>query len=88
MMRTPFLLLKFVGKALLNVVGGGIAGDLLIDTLPDMAGKSGNGGARTETSSNGGPRSKRLPKHRSKRSGSRWPRSSKPSCRTRPLNST
>lgn len=36
-MRTPFLLLKYVGKALLNVVGGGIASDLLVETLPEIA---------------------------------------------------
>lgn len=36
-MRTPFVLLKLVGKALLNAVGGGFAGDLLVDVLPEMA---------------------------------------------------
>ncbi len=36
-MRLPVALLKVLGKAVLNAVGGGIAGDVLIDVLPDAA---------------------------------------------------
>jgi formylglycine-generating enzyme required for sulfatase activity len=36
-MQTPFAILRVVGKALLNAAGGGIAGDLLIDVIPDVA---------------------------------------------------
>ncbi len=36
-MRIPFLLLKYIGKALLNVVGGGFAGDLLVEAIPEVA---------------------------------------------------
>jgi hypothetical protein len=35
-MRTPVNLLKFAGKALLNAAGGGFAGDLVVDVLPDV----------------------------------------------------
>jgi tetratricopeptide (TPR) repeat protein len=31
------MLLKFVGKGLLNAVGGGLAGDILFEALPDVA---------------------------------------------------
>jgi len=36
-MQTPFAILRVVGKALLNAVGGGVAGDIVIDVLPDVA---------------------------------------------------
>jgi hypothetical protein len=36
-MKIPIVLLKFVGKAVCNAVGGGIAGDLLFDVVPDVA---------------------------------------------------
>jgi hypothetical protein len=36
-MRTPKALLKFAAKALLNAAGGGIAGDLLVEVLPEVA---------------------------------------------------
>jgi serine/threonine protein kinase len=36
-MHTPKNLLKLIGKAALNAVGGGIAGDFVVDVLPDMA---------------------------------------------------
>ena len=36
-MKTPLALLKFVAKALGNALGGGVAGDLLVDVLPAVA---------------------------------------------------
>src|SRR5947209_2050700 len=39
-MRTPHALLRFIAKALLNAVAGGIAGevfDFMLEVLPDMA---------------------------------------------------
>lgn len=36
-MQAPNALLKFIGKAALNAVGGGLAGDLVIDVLPEVA---------------------------------------------------
>ena len=36
-MRLPVALLKVLGKAVLNAVGGGMAGDVLLDVLPDAA---------------------------------------------------
>lgn len=36
-MRTPSALLKFVAKALANAIGGGVAGDLLVEVLPEVA---------------------------------------------------
>jgi serine/threonine protein kinase len=36
-MQTPKNLLKLIGKAALNAVGGGIAGDFVVDVLPEMA---------------------------------------------------
>jgi len=36
-MRTPLAFLKFVAKAALNAIGGGIAGDFAVEVLPDMA---------------------------------------------------
>ena len=33
----PFSLLKFVAKALANVLGGGVAGDILLEVLPEVA---------------------------------------------------
>ena len=36
-MRTPLVLLKAIGKAVLNCVGGGVLGDILIDALPEIA---------------------------------------------------
>jgi len=36
-MRTPLSLLKFVAKALGNAVGFGVAGDLIVDVLPEVA---------------------------------------------------
>jgi formylglycine-generating enzyme required for sulfatase activity len=36
-MQTPFAILRVVAKALLNAAGGGIAGDLIIDVVPDVA---------------------------------------------------
>src|SRR5262245_28910938 len=35
-MQTPKALLKFAAKALLNAAGGGIAGDLLVEVLPEV----------------------------------------------------
>jgi formylglycine-generating enzyme required for sulfatase activity len=35
--NTPFALLKFVAKAALNVAGFGVAGELAVDVLPDVA---------------------------------------------------
>jgi hypothetical protein len=35
--KTPFALLKFVAKAALNVAGFGVAGDLAVEVLPDVA---------------------------------------------------
>ncbi|MGH7169289.1 MAG: serine/threonine-protein kinase, partial [Gemmataceae bacterium] len=35
--NTPFALMKFVAKAALNVVGFGVAGDLAVEVLPDVA---------------------------------------------------
>jgi tetratricopeptide (TPR) repeat protein len=37
-MSAPLLLLKVVGKAAANFVGGGVAGDVLFDVLPEVAG--------------------------------------------------
>src|SRR5262245_19659067 len=36
-MRLPLGLLKVVGKGVLNAVGGGIVGDVLVEVLPDVA---------------------------------------------------
>ena len=36
-MRYPLMLLKFVGKGVANAVGGGIAGDLLFEVIPEVA---------------------------------------------------
>jgi formylglycine-generating enzyme required for sulfatase activity len=36
-MRLPIALLKVIGKGILNAVGGGVAGDVAVDVLPDMA---------------------------------------------------
>src|SRR4051794_7024261 len=36
-MKIPLVLLKFVGKAVCNAVGGGVAGDLIFDVVPDVA---------------------------------------------------
>src|SRR5262245_14618623 len=36
-MDTPFALLRFIGRAMLNAVGAGIAGDLAVDVLPEVA---------------------------------------------------
>src|SRR5262249_47420537 len=36
-MKIPLVLFKFVGKAVCNAVGGGVAGDLLFDVIPDVA---------------------------------------------------
>src|SRR5438105_2223296 len=36
-METPKALLKFIAKAALNAVGGGILGDLAVEVLPDLA---------------------------------------------------
>jgi serine/threonine protein kinase len=36
-MRTPVALLKFVAKAALNAVGGGVAGDFAVEVVPDLA---------------------------------------------------
>jgi formylglycine-generating enzyme required for sulfatase activity len=36
-MRLPLALLKVVGKGVLNAVGGGIAGDVVCDVLPEVA---------------------------------------------------
>ncbi len=36
-MRTPLAFLRFVVKAALNAVGGGVAGDFAVEVLPDMA---------------------------------------------------
>jgi tetratricopeptide (TPR) repeat protein len=36
-MRSPQILLKFIGKAALNAIGAGIAGDLVVDVLPEVA---------------------------------------------------
>jgi eukaryotic-like serine/threonine-protein kinase len=36
-MQTPKALLKFAAKALLNAAGGGIAGDLIVEVLPEVA---------------------------------------------------
>ncbi len=36
-MRVPLLLLKFVAKGVANACGGGIAGDLLFEALPEIA---------------------------------------------------
>jgi hypothetical protein len=35
-METPFALLKFIAKASLNAVGGGFAGDLVMDVMPGV----------------------------------------------------
>src|SRR5262245_7412621 len=39
-MANPFLLLRCVGKAAANFFGGGIAGDVLFEVLPDVAGEA------------------------------------------------
>jgi hypothetical protein len=36
-MRTPLVLLKAIGKAVLNFMGGGVLGDVLVDALPEIA---------------------------------------------------
>src|SRR5262245_51735263 len=36
-MRSPFVLLKYVARALGNALGGGIAGDLVVEVLPGVA---------------------------------------------------
>jgi tetratricopeptide (TPR) repeat protein len=36
-MRVPLMLLKFIGKGVANAFGGGIAGDLLFEVLPEIA---------------------------------------------------
>jgi serine/threonine protein kinase len=36
-MRTPVALLKFIAKAGLNAVGGGVAGDFAVEVIPDLA---------------------------------------------------
>src|SRR4051794_37702450 len=36
-MRTPLALLRFVAKASLNALGGGVAGDFAVEVLPDLA---------------------------------------------------
>ncbi len=36
-MRSPLALLRFFAKAALNAVGGGVAGDFVVEVLPDMA---------------------------------------------------
>src|SRR6185437_13098957 len=35
--NTPYALMKFVAKAALNVAGFGVAGDLAVDVLPEVA---------------------------------------------------
>src|SRR5262245_24231325 len=37
MLHTPMALLRFVARASLNAVGGGILGDFAIDVIPDIA---------------------------------------------------
>src|SRR5262249_22646347 len=36
-MSLPFAFLKIVGKGVLNAVGGGFVGDVLVDVLPEVA---------------------------------------------------
>src|SRR5438445_107999 len=36
-MATPLAFLKFVAKAVLNAVGGGVAGDFAVEVLPEVA---------------------------------------------------
>src|SRR5687768_13676875 len=36
-MGLPFTLLKHIGKAVLNVLGGGIAGNAIVEWLPQIA---------------------------------------------------
>lgn len=36
-MHTPFAFLRFVGRAVANALGAGLAGDFLIDVLPEVA---------------------------------------------------
>src|SRR5436190_8077407 len=36
-MKSPLALLKFIGKGFLNAVGGGVAGDFVVDVLPEVA---------------------------------------------------
>src|SRR5947209_6251732 len=36
-MRTPLILLKVIGKAVLNCVGAGVLGDIVIDAVPEIA---------------------------------------------------
>jgi hypothetical protein len=36
-MRTPLAMLRFVAKAVLNAFGGGVAGDFVVEVLPDVA---------------------------------------------------
>ncbi|HEY7428282.1 MAG TPA: tetratricopeptide repeat protein [Gemmataceae bacterium] len=36
-MRTPPALLRFIARAALNIVGGGLLGDFAVDVLPEMA---------------------------------------------------
>src|SRR5947207_13745750 len=37
LMATPLAFLKFVAKAVLNAVGGGVAGDFVVEVLPEVA---------------------------------------------------
>src|SRR5262245_15432317 len=36
-MRFPFALVKVIGKGVLNALGGGVLGDLIVEVLPDVA---------------------------------------------------
>src|SRR5205085_8675356 len=36
-MHTPLALLKFTARAVLNALGGGLAGDFVVDVLPAVA---------------------------------------------------
>ena len=36
-MRTPLILLKAIGRAVLNFVGGGLLGDIVFEALPEIA---------------------------------------------------
>jgi hypothetical protein len=50
-MSTPAALLKFVAKAALNAVGGGVAGDFAVEVVPELARdvwKRWSGGRRAE----------------------------------------
>src|SRR5881227_3383516 len=37
LMATPLAFLKFLAKAVLNAVGGGVAGDFAVEVLPEVA---------------------------------------------------